>query len=203
MDCLCRARRDPCSPLVVCVPQKAEDDLGVHPMDPPSVRAVLQGEGGGHPLPVGYRARNGHRARTCSPCRVPHQVTSAIKTHGSIHMSYVCCLQILRRCLQICTRLMSLNALLPARLANRHTFMGPCPGMCGSPRQLAHICVLCSAIASPSLLSSSPIRVNPTSHPSRRRLSSMVWLSTTTCTSRRPHRRLVSPLLRSMRFSLQ
>ena len=28
-------------------------------------------------------------------------------------------------------------------------------------RELAHICVLCSAIASPSLLSSSPIRVNP------------------------------------------
>ena len=29
-------------------------------------------------------------------------------------------------------------------------------------KELAHICVLCSAIASPSLLSSSPIRVNPT-----------------------------------------
>ena len=28
-------------------------------------------------------------------------------------------------------------------------------------KELAHICVLCSAIASPSLLSSSPIRVNP------------------------------------------
>ena len=30
-------------------------------------------------------------------------------------------------------------------------------------KELAHICVLCSAIASPSLLSSSPIRVNPSS----------------------------------------
>ena len=30
-------------------------------------------------------------------------------------------------------------------------------------KELAHICVLCSAIASPSLLSSSPIRVNPNS----------------------------------------
>ena len=31
-------------------------------------------------------------------------------------------------------------------------------------KELAHICVLCSAIASPSLLSSSPIRVNPSRH---------------------------------------
>ena len=31
-------------------------------------------------------------------------------------------------------------------------------------KELAHICVLCSAIASPSLLSSSPIRVNPNCH---------------------------------------
>ena len=42
-----------------------------------------------------------------------------------------------------------------------------------------------------------------TSHPSRQRRSSMVWLSTTTCTPRRPRRRLRPPLLRSMRFSLQ
>ena len=32
-------------------------------------------------------------------------------------------------------------------------------------KELAHICVLCSAIASPSLLSSSPIRVNPSPLP--------------------------------------
>ena len=32
-------------------------------------------------------------------------------------------------------------------------------------KELAHICVLCSAIASPSLLSSSPIRVNPNLRP--------------------------------------
>ena len=31
-------------------------------------------------------------------------------------------------------------------------------------KELAHICVLCSAIASPSLLSSSPVRVNPNDH---------------------------------------
>ena len=31
----------------------------------------------------------------------------------------------------------------------------------------------------------------------------MVWLSTTTCTARRPHKRLRRPLLRSMRFSLR
>ena len=37
-------------------------------------------------------------------------------------------------------------------------------------KELAHICVLCSAIASPSLLSSSPIRVNPTSWPTSNQL---------------------------------
>ena len=39
------------------------------------------------------------------------------------------------------------------------------------------------------------------SHPSRRRLSSMVWLSTTTCRPNRPRKRLRPPLLRNMRFS--
>ena len=44
-------------------------------------------------------------------------------------------------------------------------------------KELAHICVLCSAIASPSLLSSSPIRVNPrgpVTNPTARALAS--WL---------------------------
>ena len=63
VDRVCRAREDPCGPLAIPGPQKVEDDLGVHGMDPRSVDAVLQGEGGGHALPVGYRARDGHCPR--------------------------------------------------------------------------------------------------------------------------------------------
>ena len=40
-----------------------EDDFGVHCMDPRPLGAVLQGDKGGDPLPVGYRARDGHRPR--------------------------------------------------------------------------------------------------------------------------------------------
>ena len=54
-----RARRDSCGPVAIGVSQKVEDDFGVHRMDPRPVDAVLQGEGGGHPLPVGHRARDG------------------------------------------------------------------------------------------------------------------------------------------------
>ena len=63
VDCLRRARMDPCGPLVVRVPQEVEDDLSVHCMDPQPVDAVLQGEGGCNALSVGYRARDGHRPR--------------------------------------------------------------------------------------------------------------------------------------------
>ena len=58
-----RARGDPRGPLPIRVPQKVEDDLGVHRMDPRSVDALLQGEGGGHSLPVGHRAGDGHCPR--------------------------------------------------------------------------------------------------------------------------------------------
>ena len=39
------------------------------------------------------------------------------------------------------------------------------------------------------------------SRPSRRRVSSMVWLCTSTCTPKLPHKRLRPPLLRNLRFS--
>ena len=41
----------------------------------------------------------------------------------------------------------------------------------------------------------------PEIHASRRRLSSMVWLSTTACRPNLPLKRLRPPLLRNMRFS--
>ena len=63
VDYLCRARGDPRGPLAICVSQGMEDDFGVHRMDPWPVGTVLQGEGGGHPLPVGHRARDGHCLR--------------------------------------------------------------------------------------------------------------------------------------------
>ena len=56
VDYLRRARGDPRGPLAIRVLQEVEDDFGVHRMDPWPVGAVLQGEGGGHPLPVGHRA---------------------------------------------------------------------------------------------------------------------------------------------------
>ena len=60
VDHLCRARGDSRGPLAIRVSQKVEDDLGVNRMDPRPMDAVLQGEGGGHSLPVGHRARDGH-----------------------------------------------------------------------------------------------------------------------------------------------
>ena len=63
VDYSCRARGDPRGPLAIRVLQEVEDDFGVHRMDPWLVGAVLQGEGGGHPLPVGHRAPDGHRPR--------------------------------------------------------------------------------------------------------------------------------------------
>ena len=63
VDHLCRARGDSRGPLAIRVSQKVDDDLGVHCMDPQPVDAVLQGEGGGHSLPVGHRARHGHCPR--------------------------------------------------------------------------------------------------------------------------------------------
>ena len=60
VDRLRCARGDPRGPLVIRVPQKVEDDLDVHRTDPRLVDAVLQREGGGHALPVGHRARDGH-----------------------------------------------------------------------------------------------------------------------------------------------
>ena len=59
-DHLCRARGDSRGPLAIRVSQRVEDDLGVHRMDPQPPDAVLQGEGGGHSLPVGHRARDGY-----------------------------------------------------------------------------------------------------------------------------------------------
>ena len=61
VDYLRRARGDPSGPLAIRVLQEVEDDFGVHRMDPWPVGAVLQGEGGGHPLSVWLRARDGHR----------------------------------------------------------------------------------------------------------------------------------------------
>ena len=58
-----RACGDSRGPLVIRVSQKVEDDLGIQRMDPQPVDAVLQGEGGGHSLPVGQRARDGHCPR--------------------------------------------------------------------------------------------------------------------------------------------
>ena len=63
VDHLRRAREDPWGPLTIRMSPKVEDDFGVHSMDPWPVDAVLQGEGGGHPLPVGHRARDGHCPR--------------------------------------------------------------------------------------------------------------------------------------------
>ena len=63
VDDLCRARGDPRGRLAIRVSQEVEDDFGVHGMDPWPVGAVLQGEGGGNPLPVGHRARDGHCPR--------------------------------------------------------------------------------------------------------------------------------------------
>ena len=60
VDHLRRARVDPRAPLAICVPQKVEDDLSVHRMDPRSVDAVLKEEEGGHSLPFRQRARDGH-----------------------------------------------------------------------------------------------------------------------------------------------
>ena len=57
---------------------------------------------------------------------------------------------------------------LPGLLWLGWVSLGACRNMCmcilpskSQLKELAHICVLCSAIASPSLLSSSPIRLNP------------------------------------------
>ena len=63
VDHLRRDRGDPRGPLAIRVSQKVADDFGVHRMDPWPVDAVLQGEGGGHPLPVGHRAGDGHCPR--------------------------------------------------------------------------------------------------------------------------------------------
>ena len=63
VDYLSPARGDPCSPLAIRVWQEVEDAFGVHRVDLWPVGAVLQGEGGGHPLSVGHRARDGHRPR--------------------------------------------------------------------------------------------------------------------------------------------
>ena len=63
VDHLRRACGDSRGPLPTCVLQKVEADLGIHRMDPRPVDAVLQGEGGGHPLPVGHRTRDGHWGR--------------------------------------------------------------------------------------------------------------------------------------------
>ena len=63
VDYLRPARGDPRGPFAICVSQEVEDDFGVHRMDPWPPGAVLQGEGGGHPLSVGHRARDGHRPR--------------------------------------------------------------------------------------------------------------------------------------------
>ena len=63
VDYLRRACGDPLGPLAIRVSQEVEDDLGVHCVDPWPVNAVLQGEGGGHPLPVGHRAQDGHCPR--------------------------------------------------------------------------------------------------------------------------------------------
>ena len=63
VDYPCRARGDPRGPLAIRVSQEVEDDLGVNGVDPRPVCAVLQGEGGGHPLPIRHCARDGHRPR--------------------------------------------------------------------------------------------------------------------------------------------
>ena len=68
VDYLCRARGDPRGLLVICMSQGVDHDFGVHRMDPWPVGAVLQGKGGGHPLPVGHRARDGHRPRAGEVC---------------------------------------------------------------------------------------------------------------------------------------
>ena len=60
VDYLCRARGDPRCPLAIRGSQEVEDDFGVHCSDPWPVRAVLQVEGGCHPLPFGHHARDGH-----------------------------------------------------------------------------------------------------------------------------------------------
>ena len=63
VDHLRRACGDSCGPLAIRVSQKVEDDPGIHRVDPRPVDAVLQGEGGGHSLPVGHRARDGPCSR--------------------------------------------------------------------------------------------------------------------------------------------
>ena len=63
VDYLRRACGDPRGPLAIRVSQGEENDFGVHRMDPWPVGAVLQGEGGGHPLPVRQLARVGHCPR--------------------------------------------------------------------------------------------------------------------------------------------
>ena len=78
-------------------------------------------------------------------------------------------------CERKCTWLRSLSAFLVVCRANCRTVTGPC----------SHMDRLV------------------TSHPCRWRLSSMVWSSTTTCTPRRPRRRLRPLPLRSMPLSLR
>ena len=56
VDRLGRARGDSCGLLAFRVSKKVDDDLGIHLMDPRPVDALLQGEGGDHPLPVRHRA---------------------------------------------------------------------------------------------------------------------------------------------------
>ena len=53
-------RRAPRGGLAICVSEEVEDDFGVKCMNPWPVGAILQGEGGGHPLSVGHLARDGH-----------------------------------------------------------------------------------------------------------------------------------------------
>ena len=88
---------------------------------------------------------------------------------------HVCSLRILKRCIRLFTWLRSLSAVLRARVANCRIVVGPCPRM--------------------DLL--------VTSHPSRCGLSSMVWLSATTYTPKRPRRRVRPLQLRNMHFSLR
>ena len=59
VDCFCHPCGDSRGPLVVRMPQEVEDDFVVHRVDPRSVSALLQGEGGGQPRPVGHCAQDG------------------------------------------------------------------------------------------------------------------------------------------------
>ena len=78
VDYLRRARGDPRGPLAIRVSQEVEDDLGVHPVDPWPVDAVLQGREAATPSPSGT---------------MPEMATAHVRVRSAARATLVVCLQ--------------------------------------------------------------------------------------------------------------